>query len=347
MKRDRTLHEAARHFARLQAHDCSQQERADIAAWEQQGQDQRRASLLARRVASDVDRLAASVEYRRKLEALAAEAFDAYAQSRADSRATPVRCAATARSWRWSVGLAASLAVAAVAWHAQSGRSAHETRAGIRETAGPQRREVTLADGSVVELDVESSIVVRLSAQRREIELVSGRAFFEVAHDASRPFTVTANGARTTALGTQFQVEASDSRVVVTLTEGAVSVDGGEQRPAKTVWQERLHPGDQLSIDTTTAERSMHSVDPHLVTSWTHGRHVFRGTPLRAALDEVNRYASRKVRLGDASLAELPVAGNFVAGDSELVVAAFAAVLPLRVVDGGDREIILFRRYAD
>jgi len=51
------------------------------------------------------------------------------------------------------------------------------------------------------------------------------------------------------------------------------------------------------------------------------------------------------VRLGDPALADLPVAGNFIAGDSDVVVAAFAAVLPLRVVASGDREIILFRRY--
>ena len=33
--------------------------------------------------------------------------------------------------------------------------------------------------------------------------------------------------------------------------------------------------------------------------------------------------------------------------DSEVVVDAFAAVLPLRVVQGGNHEIILFRRYGD
>jgi ferric-dicitrate binding protein FerR (iron transport regulator) len=51
------------------------------------------------------------------------------------------------------------------------------------------------------------------------------------------------------------------------------------------------------------------------------------------------------VLLGDPELADLPVAGNFIAGETDLIVSAFAAVLPLRVADGSAGEIILFRRY--
>jgi transmembrane sensor len=72
---------------------------------------------------------------------------------------------------------------------------------------------------------------------------------------------------------------------------------------------------------------------------------VFRGTPLGEALQEVNRYGTRKVRLGDPELADLSVDGNFIAGETDLIVSAFAAALPLRVAASGTGEIILFRRY--
>ena len=68
-------------------------------------------------------------------------------------------------------------------------------------------------------------------------------------------------------------------------------------------------------------------------------------TPASEAIEEVNRYSIRKVRLADPSLASLPVGGNFIAGDSELILSAFEAALPLRSVDGGGGEILLFRRY--
>jgi len=51
------------------------------------------------------------------------------------------------------------------------------------------------------------------------------------------------------------------------------------------------------------------------------------------------------VRLGDPDLADLPVDGNFIAGETDRIVSALAAALPVRVAQAGAGEIILFRRY--
>jgi transmembrane sensor len=126
--------------------------------------------------------------------------------------------------------------------------------------------------------------------------------------------------------------------VVVVLTEGSVSV-------TQAGWQGRLTPGEQLTLQGAGTAPVKLSVDTHLATSWARGRLVFRGTPLAEALEEVNRYSTRKLRLADPSLASLPVGGSFIAGDSELVLSAFVAALPLRAVEGGGGEILLFRRY--
>ena len=87
-------------------------------------------------------------------------------------------------------------------------------------------------------------------------------------------------------------------------------------------------------------------VDPLAATSWSRGRLVFRATPLARAVEEVNRYAAKKLRIAAPSLAGLSVSGNFVAGNSELAASAFAAVLPIHVVDGGS-EITLSPGRAD
>lgn len=337
------MQEAARRHARLQAADCSHNERLEHDSWENENQDQRAASQLAQTVLDHVDALSAHDEFSRKLRAMTDEALAAYAPSR-DS-ATHASRRNSPKSWRWGAGLAASLAAVTLVWQLHSDSSQQQIAANVYATTGQDRRAITLDDGSVVDLDVDTRIAVRMSAERREIELVNGRALFAVAKDANRPFTVTADGSRTTALGTHFQVAKQSGHIVVTLTEGSIAVEG--PREGEAAWQQRLQPGEQLTIDRYSAKRALEIVDPLLVTSWTHGRHVFRGTPLREALDEVNRYAAKKVRLGDPSLADLKVAGNFVAGDSVVVVDAFAAVLPLRVVEGGNQELILFRRYGE
>lgn len=339
MKDERTLQEAARRVAQLQDSHCADESRDDTRAWRERDPGNRRAAELAERVLAGVDQIAAHDELGRKLRALADQAFATYAPERQSAR--PRR----AFQWKLGTGLAAAVAVAAGVWQLSSVAGQQQVETVAYETPAHQRRSVTLSDGSVIELDVGTRVAVRMSSKRREVELLEGRALFDVAHDSGRPFSVSANGSRTTALGTQFQVQRESQRVVVTLAEGSVAVDDAATQSAAARWEERLRPGEQLDIDSATAQRSRYIVDTQLVTSWTHGRHVFRGTPLHEALDEVNRYAVRKVRLGDPSLADMPVAGNFVAGDSDVVVDAFAAVLPLRVVRTGESEILLFRRY--
>lgn len=329
---DRTLQEAARWQARLHAEDCSESDRLAFHEWQQRQGDHVRTTQLAKTVLAGVDQLAQAS----RLQALADEAFADYAHIRPRQ----------SRRWMVPAALAATVLLAVFAF-----RITTQTFPGAQsiayETAASERRNVVLSDGSSVEMDAGTRLNVTMTAERRLVELQSGRAIFVVAHDAARPFSVDAGVSRTTALGTRFQVQRHDRQVVVTLTEGSVAVtpEVAEGAPAVESWQERLIPGEQLTINQLTTERDRKFVDPAIATSWTQGRHLFRATPLAEAVEEVNRYAAKKVRLGDPSLAELSVGGNFVAGDSEQIVAAFAAVLPVRIVQGGNNEIILFRSH--
>ena len=200
-----------------------------------------------------------------------------------------------------------------------------------------------LQDGSIVYLDVGSRVNVQMSKAERRIELAVGRAFFEVAHDSARPFSVSAGGARTVALGTRFQVALSQQLVSVTLLDGSVAVADTNESGN---WREVLRPGQQLRYSAASRSKEKREVDAAALTGWSHGRLVFKGTPLAEALEEVNRYAATKVRIGDQALADLPVGGNFIAGgSSDDFVEALAAVLPLKIVRVGADEIVLFQRY--
>lgn len=323
---DRIHLEAARWHARLLANDCTEQVLAAFARWRDQHPSHARAYEQAQSVCTGVDQLLLSDA---RLQALAEQACRVTAAKR------------VTRRWAVPAALAAGLALAVIAIQFATQLTGSEAAAVAYDTS-VQRRTVTLADGSRVAMDVTTRIEVRMSPHRREIQLLSGRALFDVAHDASRPFSVTAAGARTTALGTRFQVQSERGRVLVTLAEGSVAVDDASTQAR---WSEKLVPGEQLSIDALGHAVDKRAVDLQYATSWSRGRHIFRGTPLAAAIEEINRYAVRKIRLGDPSLAALPVGGNFLTGDSELITEAMAAVLPIRVVVGGGDEILLFRRY--
>jgi transmembrane sensor len=330
---DQTLEQAARWRARLASPDCTETDRRNFRRWQVTDQSHARAYAAMQGLA---DSLALLVATDPRLAAMADKAYVAGAR-RFDCAPAVLRRAA------FPLGLAASILIAFLAVRFGPAIIEPVSPAALYVTAPGEQRQVVLDDGSVIHLDVDSRIDVRMTKGERRIELRAGRALFEVAHDASRPFTVSAGNGRVVALGTRFQVLRADQHVVVTLAEGSVAVS--RTGPARAQ-QDRLHPGEELSFGTDTMPWVKRAVDPAIATSWSRGRLIFRSTPLAEALEEINRYAVRKVRLGDPCLARLAVAGNFIAGDSKPIVDALAAVLPLRVVEGSGNELVLFPRYA-
>jgi transmembrane sensor len=336
----RRQQEAGRWYARLASTDCTADERAAFEIWRAADPENSVAFELAERVGATLARLAA-IDPRLKAmvdEAAGAGATlpdDAHDEGEAErapaegGRAAPRR----RRTLRWAAAAAvAATAVAAVVGINQLASTRGElVRVGIEYSAGDERRAVELEDGTRVHLDVASAIEVRFSADRRDVVLTHGRALFDVAHDASRPFTVGAGAGCVTALGTVFQVDRTSSRVTVTLAEGSVSVMSVNAGDTPVL----LAPGEQLSLSAGEPNSQKRTVDARAATSWSFGRHVFRETPLADALREVNRYAAVKVRIADSSLAELPVSGSFAAGDSESIVAALSAVLPVQATMAG------------
>lgn len=206
-------------------------------------------------------------------------------------------------------------------------------QSGQYRTGVGEQRLVTLEDGTRLRLDTDSRVKVRLGDHERDVELLRGRAFFDVAHDTSRPFIVHADGTAVRALGTRFDVRLTGNAVKVTLVEGSVEVTQADRPKA---W--RLAPGETLSPGETAAQPKR--VDVAATTSWTSGRLTFRETPLAQAVAEVNRYSRRKVVVDVARLQQVPVNGVFDVGDTEAFVAAVSDLFEL-TVEPKDSEIRL------
>ena len=87
-----------------------------------------------------------------------------------------------------------------------------------------ERRSITLADGSTVDLNARSKLRVEFSGAERRVELLDGQALFEVARDQQRPFIVHSGDATVRAVGTQFDVYRKESGTTITVLEGRVAV---------------------------------------------------------------------------------------------------------------------------
>jgi transmembrane sensor len=195
---------------------------------------------------------------------------------------------------------------------------------------------IVLVDGSVIDLNTDSDVRVRLRERRREIRLVRGEGRFQVAHDTSRAFTVDAAGTAVRAVGTAFSVRVRDGEQVdVLVSEGKVAVGANQRTPAVSAGEAAVVRDDRVSVSR---------VEPQALArrmAWTMGRLEFRGESLGEAVEEFNRYNRRHIRLAGSSLAGLRVGGSFTATDPESFAGALASTFKLRVALNDAEAIVL------
>ena len=219
-----------------------------------------------------------------------------------------------------AAGLVAAVAGAGV-WR--------EAFAGTYATGVGEQRRVALADGSLVILDTDTRVRVRLGDHTRAVSLIQGRAHFDVAKDAARPFVVSAGGEQVTALGTAFDVERHADAVSVVLMHGRVAIrreDAAPSAPPTTV----LQPGDRVVVSTAAPPRHDRP-DLARLTAWQSGRAVFDNEPVAQAVAEMNRYSRRPIVIADPAVGALRVSGVYSTGDTEAFARSLSTLLPVEV----------------
>lgn len=252
------------------------------------------------------------------------------------------RRAASRKRRRWPVfaGIAASLLVVAVAGGFAWRGYTHVDHAAW-ETALGAHQIVRLPDGSTATLGSETDVRMAFSRNERDLELTRGEAFFDVAHDAARPFVVHANGYRVIAVGTRFDVRREAGQLRVVVTRGLVRLQSAHD-PAKPpamlpAGSIATVAGDDVAISQVTADAASEAL------SWRSGFVVFHRTPLAEAVREFNSYNTRQIVIADASLDALRVGGNFKLDNSDAFVRLMQAVFPVQAEQRG-REIVLTRK---
>jgi transmembrane sensor len=197
-----------------------------------------------------------------------------------------------------------------------------------------QRRMVSLADRSSVNLDASSEVVVRYSAAQRALQLLRGRAKFQVAKDPSRPFLVRAADREIVATGTTFSVEIVQNEVHVVLYQGHVSVVGPDHATTALV------AGDELIAPISMAQVHIQSANIARSLSWESDRLEFVDEPLASAVERVNRYARSPIAIGDTAAAGERISGVFTAGDTRAFIEGVTAVSALKAEERNGQEIL-------
>ena len=235
----------------------------------------------------------------------------------------------------------ASLAVVAIALIAWSGWN----RSGRQEASFASRtgelKTIALADGSSATLSSASQIDVVMTRDARSVTLLRGEAYFEVAHDAARPFSVSANDHQVVAVGTRFSVRRDARNLRVVVTEGKVRLDSPADAHGHDGPSTFLPAGSIASAGPNgvlVRSLSLGEAERHL--EWRSGFLAFDDTALVDAVAEFNRFSLRKIELGDSGVALLRIGGNFRWDNSDGFVSLLEHGFPVRVERKPDRIVL-------
>lgn len=224
-----------------------------------------------------------------------------------------------------SQAIAAGLAVVAVAtgiWFAM-----RETGAIVR-TELAERREVTLADGSVVSVAPLSELRIRFTADRRSIGLRRGHVLFDVSPDQRRPFVVDAGNTIVRAVGTSFDVDMGEGTVRVTVIKGRVLVEREGDSSGKGFLRDSAAPdrvqlaaNEEVVVPVEAPMDSVRTVNGAAQAAWATGTLVFEDETVAEVVRRFNLHNIRQIQILDPQIARRRISGTFKASDPESFVA--------------------------
>ncbi|OQP63947.1 hypothetical protein A3860_21215 [Niastella vici] len=152
--------------------------------------------------------------------------------------------------------------------------------------------QLRLADGSKVWLNAASSIrfPTTFTGSERRVE-VSGEVYFEVAHDAAKPFIVKislpggADGGEVKVLGTHFNVNAykEEGAIKTTLLEGSVQFTRKNKKQV-------LQPGQQAIADNTKNNIGIAAANIEKEMAWKNGLFLFDTDHIENIMRQISRW---------------------------------------------------------
>lgn len=215
-----------------------------------------------------------------------------------------------------------------------------------------EQRTIDLDDGSSIRLNTDSAVSVDMTAASRQVRLLQGEAFFDVAEDQRRPFTVESPAGSVRALGTSFATRLKDRRILeVTVAEGRVEMTPPEapliEGTGRDTTDEPIEVAAGSTATWTDGGPTVKAVTENELErrlSWRGGVVAFAGEPLRIVIEDVSRYTDVEIRIADAAIESLPIGGFFRIGEVEALLESLELVFGIEVQRTESGEIVLAQR---
>jgi transmembrane sensor len=189
------------------------------------------------------------------------------------------------------------------------------------KTATAEVRTVVLADNTAVTLGPDSAIQTDFLPSLRQVRLLSGMAFFDVAEDSARPFQAIVDDMTSTAFGTAFDVSKDAGFLNVSVHDGLVEVAAPNSPLA---FGEKLAQGQWLALDGRTHAVERGQREKEQIAAWRKGLIVAERETISSVVAKIARWQSGRVVIADPRFGAERISGVFDLRDP---VTALEAVI--------------------
>jgi transmembrane sensor len=260
-------------------------------------------------------------------------------------RSVPAAPPARRPTWRVpfpAIAAAGLIAIGLGTWftvgkHAPTGNTATPAPRMLATGVGV-RDSLRLTDGTKVILGPQSSVKVAsgYDVSSREVE-IRGAAYFEVVHNAARPFTVNTSNAIIKDVGTKFGVRTdSPDGVGVIVTEGSVSLAPVQGASPPVV----LRAGDRGTLNSSGKVVTRRGAANDDDMAWLNGRIVFREASISEVASELRRWYGIELQLADPSLADRHLTATFSGEPADRVLEVISLALGADIERHGDTAVV-------
>ncbi len=185
-----------------------------------------------------------------------------------------------------------------------------------------EKKVFILPDGSEIHLNSASQLSYTKDFKNKRRIQFNGQAFFSIAQDSLKPFTIETGEAQIRVLGTSFDVNTyHNERLVVEVTEGSVEVEKGGasivlEAQDRLVWEQ----------STWRCERVVNTDE-----NWRQHWLIIKNQKLSSAIKQIEIWYNTRIELGKNLDKDYRVSGKFKKAELEEVLASLSHIYNLNI----------------
>jgi len=236
-------------------------------------------------------------------------------------------------NFRWMAAASLLILLGIVFWFFN--QSEKEVYSAAYHSSQNDIQKIALQDGSKVTLKNGSfKYITSRFSNKRQIQMDSGTAFFDVAPDKSKPFEISSNGVTITVVGTSFEVISNQSFTSVNVLEGTVVF-------TTPVGKQTLTAGMGAKYDYQTEALSGMEANRNNNIAYHTGVLNFSNKSLKEVVEDLNQYQTNyTVQIANSNVNNCLITTSFKNETIEDILKVITTTLQLTYTKDESKKII-------